>query len=440
LANGDPSDTPRQSEPAANGGAQRNAKGEANQTLIQVAFPQQANVVFFAAILTGLALICLTTIFRSYFAVNGTQSNLVLCIGAALVLAAFGGQATVRVGGIIMAGVAAVALGLFVYLQHVSQDLLLEGTIHSFDHDRYESLDITQKHPMLGRINNQHKSDPKRSRYDFVIFKKEIDGQTIDIGLTTRNTKTEQLLVVEVSDIEWAFGGQRLEWELREETVGQDKILTLYQRFGKKIVARENVVGTGRTMRNTTDPFLISTAFAQETSPVDVPLMLARLKADDTATRRGARDALSHASLDLIPVIMDAFHREWTNYQVKLGVCVALAQMLRTDKSRGRAISGKLSEDDLNSLLDAAGDPDRTVRVYATEFLFDLGDTRTTNLAIRRAATTTDDNARYNWLFVAQDGWRKLKGPDKAALADSLNQAKQRSGANTLPLFEKLSP
>lgn len=210
-------------------------------------------------------------------------------------------------------------------------------------------------------------------------------------------------------------------------------------------MARENVVGIGRTTRNTTDPFLISTAFAQETSQVDVPLMLRRLKADDTATRRSARDALSHASLDSIPVIMDAFRRESTHdepmvYQVKLGVCVALAQMLRADKSRGPAISGKLSEDDLNSLLDAAGDLDRTVRVYATEFLFDLGDTRTTKLAIRRAATTTDDNARYNWLFVAQDGWRKLTGADKAALADSLNEAKRRSGANTLPLFEKLSP
>jgi len=439
LANGDPSGKPGQGEPAANGGEQRNAKREANQTLIQVAFPQQANVVFFVAILIGLALICLTTIFRSYFAVNGTQSNLVLCIGAALVLAAFGGQATVRVGSIIMAGVAAVALGLFVYLQYVSQNLLLEGTIRSFDYAKYEFLDITQKNPMLGRIN-QNRTDPKRSRYDFVIFKKEIDGQTIEIGLTTRNTKTEQVLAVDVGDIDWAFGGQRLEWELREETVGQDKILTLYERFRNKIVARENVVGIGRTTRNTTDPFLISTAFAQETSPVDVPLMLARLKADDTATRRGARDALAHAPLASIPVIMEAFRHEWTNYQVKLGVCVALAQMLRADKSRGPAISGKLSEDDLNSLLDAAGDPDRTVRVYATEFLFDLGDTRTTKLAIRRAATTTDDNARYNWLFVAQDGWRKLTGADKTALADSLNEAKRRSGTNTLPLFEKLSP
>lgn len=439
MANGDPSGKPGQGEPAANGGEQRNAKREANQTLIQVAFPQQANVVFFVAILIGLALICLTTIFRSYFAVNGTQSNLVLCIGAALVLAAFGGQATVRVGSIIMAGVAAVALGLFVYLQYVSQNLLLEGTIRSFDYAKYEFLDITQKNPMLGRIN-QNRTDPKRSRYDFVIFKKEIDGQTIEIGLTTRNTKTEQVLAVDVGDIDWAFGGQRLEWELREETVGQDKILTLYERFRNKIVARENVVGIGRTTRNTTDPFLISTAFAQETSPVDVPLMLARLKADDTATRRGARDALAHAPLASIPVIMEAFRHEWTNYQVKLGVCVALAQMLRADKSRGPAISGKLSEDDLNSLLDAAGDPDRTVRVYATEFLFDLGDTRTTKLAIRRAATTTDDNARYNWLFVAQDGWRKLTGADKTALADSLNEAKRRSGTNTLPLFEKLSP
>ena len=43
----------------------------------------KANVVFYAAIELGVVLICLPTVFRSYFVVNGTHSNLVLCIGAA---------------------------------------------------------------------------------------------------------------------------------------------------------------------------------------------------------------------------------------------------------------------------------------------------------------------------------------------------------------------
>src|SRR5712691_4194344 len=98
--------------------AKQSKKTDKAPKLIQIAFPQQATLVFFAAIALGLLLILLPTIFRSYFAVNGTQSNLVLCIGAALLLAAFGGQATVRIGTIIMAGAAGVALGLFAYLQY----------------------------------------------------------------------------------------------------------------------------------------------------------------------------------------------------------------------------------------------------------------------------------------------------------------------------------
>jgi len=407
-------------------------------TLIQTAFPQQPTIVFIAAVVMGLLFICMTTVFRSYFAVNGMQSNLVLCIGAALVLAAFGGQATVRVGGIIMAGAAAVALGLFIYLQHSSRDLVLQGRIEGFNFVTYKSLDMSHKNSILGRIV-QNNSNPKRSHYDFAIFKQEIDSTILDIALTGRNTEEERVLRVRSSDFEWAFGGrQRLEWELREQADGPDTILTLFDRSRDTTIAREVIKGTAAD--NTAPPGLswIRAAFALDKAAIDVPLMLERLKAEDATTRRGARDALSQAPIDSVPAIMDTLRREASNYQVKLGICVALTEMLRTDKSRAAAISSKLTENDLNLLLDAAGDPDRTVRVYAAEFLFDLGDTRTTKLAIPRAAETGDDNARYNWLLVSQEGWRKLSPTDKAALAAPLNQARQRSGQKTLQLFEKL--
>lgn len=78
------------------------------------------------------------------------------------------------------------------------------------------------------------------------------------------------------------------------------------------------------------------------------------------------------------------------------------------------------------------------MRVYATEFLFDLGDPRATKLAIQRAAVTSDDNARYNWLLVAQAAWFKLTEGEKKALADALERAKQQSGTKTRALLDKL--
>jgi hypothetical protein len=407
-------------------------------TLIQTAFPQQPTIVFIAALVMGLLFICMTTVFRSYFAINGMQSNLVLCIGAALVLSAFGGQATVHVGGIIMAGAAAVALGLFIYLQHSSQDLVLQGRIQGFDFVTYKSLEISQKNPILGRIV-QKNSNPKRSHYDFAIFKHEIDSPILTISLTRTNTGEERELRLHTRDFESAFGEhQRLEWELREEKDGSDNILILYDLSRGTLIAREVTAGISPVTRSLISLIFINEAFAQEKLDIDLPLMLERLKADDASTRRSARDALSQASVDSIPVIMKTLRQEASNYQVKLGICVALTQMLRIDKNRATAISSKLTEDDLNLLLDAAGDTDRTVRVYAAEFLFDLGDTRTTKLAIPRAAESGDDNARYNWLLVSQEGWRKLSPTDKAALAAPLNQARQRSGQKTLQLFEKL--
>jgi hypothetical protein len=79
-------------------------------------------------------------------------------------------------------------------------------------------------------------------------------------------------------------------------------------------------------------------------------------------------------------------------------ISVALTAMLYADKKCAPDLRGRLTDDDIAHLVTAAGDSDRTVRVYATEFLVDLGDRRPTKLASPQAATS-DDNARYNWLL-----------------------------------------
>ena len=409
------------------------------KSLIQIAFPRQATVVFFTAIVLGLALIGSSTVFRSHFALNGTQSNLVLCIGAALILAAFGGQATVRVGSAIMAGVAAVAIGLFVYLHSISDSLFLRGTVYAFDYQKYVSLEMSQRNRVLGRVT-QNDDNPQRSHYDFVLFKSEIDGEIIEISLTDRATDTEHLLSVDVVEVIWAFGDRRrLEWELREKDVDGEKILTLFERVRKKVIAEEGVAPAPRGSSHRTEPAWMSVAFAAGAPErIDVSLMLERLKSEDSATRRDARNALGQAPVESVSTMMQAFGKQLGDYRVKLGVCVAITQMLRADKKRAPSIARLLTEDDVARLVDVAGDPDRTVRVYATGFLFDLADPRATRLAIHRAAATKNDDARYNWLLVAQAGWPRLTHAEKQALAQPLERARQSSGAKTRALFEKL--
>lgn len=338
-----------------------------------------------------------------------------------------------------MAGAAGVALGLFLKLQQ--NELFLKGRIEGFDYKSYQSLEIMSNDVdvILGTIIPKN-GDEKRSHYNFAIFMKEIENfDFVKVRLSRKDGTGEPVLQVEKDKFKWYFGrNQMMVWEIRKEGDETGSILTLFDISKRTEIAREFNKGRFPIARTMMGPNLINEAYAQKSSVIDVPQMLEHLKAEDVPTRRSARAALSQAPIDSIPVIMEKLHQEGSNYQVKLGICVALTEMLRADKTRGAQLSSKLTEDNLNKLLDAAGDPDRTVRIYATEFLFDLGDKRATKLAIPRAAKTTDDNARYNLLLLSQEGWRKLTLAEKEELTVPLNGAKNLSGEKTLLLFDKL--
>lgn len=437
------------SEDAASSGAKGNTPPrnpdppdakDTNQSLIQVAFPQQAGIVFFSAIALGVVLIFAPVMFRSALALDPMKANLILCIGAALVLAAFGGQATVKVGSAIMAGVAAVAVGLFVYLQNSSQRHFLEGIVTSIDYQKYRDLRIMNRNQILGSLT-VNAANKKRSSYGFVIIKDQVSDSTLAISLLDENDVELDTLYVDVADIDWAFGSrERLEWDLRSQTIANEVKIGLFDTRQNKFVTKTRAARIVPAVNVADASFsFIGAAHAQGGGDAaDLKPLLEQLKSDDAKIRRGARDAVSNLPIGALQPLMQAFREQYGDYQVKLGICVALAQMLRADKSRGPAIAGKLSDEDFDRLLDAAGDPDRTVRVYATEFLFDLSEKRVTKLAIARAATTDNEDARYNWLFVSQGGWLILSDSEKKALADLLNQAKQKAGAKTLPLFNKL--
>jgi hypothetical protein len=425
---------------AAGGGGVAPPSPPARKTsLIEIAFPTQATLVFFTALAIGLTLIVATTIFRNHFAINGLQTNLVLCVGVALILSAFGGQATVQIGSFILAGVAAVAIGLFAYLQNISARQLLTGEIRALDLERFQEVTISNQNPLVG-VQRPNANNLKRSRFSFMILRDELHNDLLDVVLINRSDKREIALVVPVSEIEWAFSDPRsLVWELRTPDAGSPDTLAVFDVFTNKFVSRNQEASLPSPVRWAWDFPLVGSAHAQgNPPPPSVRPLLDQLRSDDTTLRRAARDALAAVDVAALPEVIEEFRKEYDDYRVRLGICVALTQMLRADKGKAALVSGKLSEDDLRFLIRAAADSDRTVRIYATEFLFDLGDPRVSKMAITDAATTTDDNARYNWLFIAQDGWRKLSAAEKNELAKHLAKAKQQSGPRTLELFGKL--
>jgi hypothetical protein len=399
------------------------ASPEPAGSLIQVAFPQAANIVFFSALTLGVLLIGLVTVLRQYTVTDGTQANLLLCIGAALVLAAFGGQATVRIGSFVLAGVAAVAVALFFVLQDQSRNRVVGGRITSFDDSRFERIEMKNENPILGRVVVNPNAQEK-SWFDFAIFENQLSQTSITVTLDPKDkTQHEIPIFVNRSVVDPLFGTQqRLEWELKEVSQDGEKVFRIFDLRTRKPVDEDQIASNSPPRRPLFG--LIGSAYAQDAPSIaDLSTYLDSLTSDDTSLRRAARDALGVIlTPDVVPTVMARWRNQPVDYRVRLGVSVALTEMLRRDKSQNTAVAAKLTDDDRNLLLDAAGDPDRTIRVYATEFLFDLGDPRVTQLALARAANTPNDTAKYNWLFAAQDGWRRLSATDKSALGATIGQ------------------
>jgi hypothetical protein len=182
----------------------------------------------------------------------------------------------------------------------------------------------------------------------------------------------------------------------------------------------------------------LAQAARPEPSP-EVHAAIQNLTDEDAVVRRSARATLANGSVAAVPSILEAMRAKPENYRVQLGGSVALTEMLRRNKADADAIARTLNgAEDRALLLEAAGAKDRTLRIYASEFLYDLGDPQVSRQAIDLAAKADDENARYNWLLVAQGGWHKLGPAQKQEAGADLARAREASGPQTLKLFDKL--
>jgi hypothetical protein len=136
----------------------------------------------------------------------------------------------------------------------------------------------------------------------------------------------------------------------------------------------------------------VSLAFAQ---------LISELESEDSATRRSARSSLVSGGLNAIDEIIKSvqLNRVTRSYRLQLGAAVVFAEFLRSEKSQRKAVSQLLTQDDINWLVSLSAHPDRTMRVYASEFLFDLGDPRVVQPATELFPTASS-NGKYNLALV----------------------------------------
>jgi len=361
-------------------------------------------------------------------------------VALGIILAAFGSQATVRVGRIIMAGAAGISVGLFLILLNSEDDRneFVLGHIEHVDANKYAPFMRFSK-DIFGKITPNVRN-PNNSRFEFIIFRHEIDGPILTVEFARKDdVERYPEFQIKRQEIESKIGlPNRVFWKFNED---EGTIVDLEDdrevaRWSGRV--RELAESSQKESRDSGFVFgFVNTALAQP-APADVGSILQALKSDNVAIRRAARKELSNVPPSYIPSIMDTLRGEFNIYRTQLGIAVALTEMLRRDKNLAGEISDELEQEDIDLLVQMAGHQDRTLRIYATEFLFDLGDPRSVAPAVRLAAGTDNADERYNLLFLTQSGLMALDDESRKSFQSSIGQIGSNSGQDTQELIKKL--
>jgi hypothetical protein len=410
-----------------------------HETLTRIRFPDRVTHFVLLAIGVGAALIVTSIGLDVFLPGSVTMKNLLLCSGLAIVLAAFGGQANYKSNGVIIAGAAAIAFIFFSYMEYtksIGVPTFVRGYIANVK-DGNSLVDIARQSHFLGRF------PVGENQYEFVAFKQDMDqindSQDVVVEIADKgNPDNRDVFSVPFKCLSlWMGSGKSVGWyydkakgTLREFNARGPHIAERKGEEGSSSVTIAKCSGpalqsasAGGLNKTDVAGLLVASAFAKDsvamTSTVEIPKLLADLQSEDADTRRLARSSLAFVQTQDIALLMQYVRDNRGNYRAELGVSVALTEMLRQDKSLRDKIM--LSDADVEMLLDFATSPDRTLRIYAGEFLYDLGKPQVTKLALKRLENKPAnpspewDNALYNLLFVSQDGWAALSVEEKAA-------------------------
>jgi HEAT repeat protein len=179
--------------------------------------------------------------------------------------------------------------------------------------------------------------------------------------------------------------------------------------------------------------------------PGSVARLIEDLQADDASVRRLARDRLAAIGPAAVPALMAALADAPEAYRLRLGVAYALNAMLRARPEAASEVARQLTDADIDRLVAAVGDPDKTVRLYVTEFLYQLGDPRSIPAGLRvvegrdaRVAPAEQSNAAYNSLLVIKSASGQLPAEAKAEIAASIDKAVPVAAPRTRSLADRI--
>lgn len=410
-------------------------------SLVELHFPERVTGLVWLAILTGFILVGTSIIGNRLGLDLDARSSILVSSGIALILAAFGGQATVRGKGYVFAGVAGIAAGMLFFLEYSREkdwqrDFDLEkeksknyvrGLVHDIPGDEQYSAAL-----LMGGIKLKSIYLDNPDMFAFAVFRDQVEPVAYaSLRLEAAANENEDIsIAVATSCFESAMGSEKpLDWALRSSN-GSWEVVD--RRNSDRVLARlggdrvEPCPSPVREVRASFGFGLVANAqeansSAVQPTPDEVALSESELSAiasalvsDEVAVRRSARHDLAGGQAD---DIIGLIQKNAGNYRIKLGGTVALVEKFRNSYADLQTVSGGLSVDEKSTLLHLAGDKDATIRAYGGELMSYVSDVDMVTLAASKAASAENEEEKEIWAAVTRSGFSSLSFSDREDLA-----------------------
>jgi hypothetical protein len=393
----------------------------------------KAGPIFKYGLAVGFALIVLGAVCMRYGITTYLLASLLVCAGLGIILGAFGAVAIIKVPvqGATVMGVGALVVTLFLLLNKDVVDPYVKVTIGG---DIIESqVDFIGERSYLGAFQKTERF------YRFIVFSKELSQSVLSVFITTADKHEFPFECVKPDFISshMATGGT-IAWKFnkeRGELVNADDGSLVATVGSCRQLADASPLQTVDSLGSVWLPELISSARAQGSGSSTTYIQ--QLASDSSYVRRNSRTMLAQQGVTGVPAILEKLRSSSQEYRVRLGLVVALTEMMREHKDQREQIASKISLGDLGLLVDAAIDDDRTIRVYASEFLYDLGDPRIVD-EVKRKFPKAGDDGRYNLLLTLKGAVPYLNVPQKTSVAKYAASLKPEVGPETNKLADSL--
>ena len=353
--------------------------------------PRWADPIFRAGLMVGSALFVIGIFCQTLNLIAPTLSILIICSGLGIIFGAFGSTAVINYKGVVIAGVAAIAVALLLVVDWVMRESLVRLEVDG---------DVKGARLELFGDEAYPGADHGGRRFEFFIIGREITKDRLSLIVTLPAAEMERSgaerrardllrLHPEHGDHPLHRRRQDAAMALRRRPRGadrrrrrddQERPVLRRRGYAELRVARPGRRGDGAGRRYRRAP---------RRSRIRVP--------PPSGARRGIE--LAELGEDAVVPMMNYWQSHPDSYPVRLGVSTALTEILRGPKGDRRDIAALLTDSHLQLLAAAAGDPDRNLRIYASEFLYDLGDKRVVPIAAGLFPGASDDG-RYNLIVV----------------------------------------